>query len=75
MEALHAEIDEPKAFIAQLTEQIIELTRLPPSSTPRSPRPPASKAEERRDNQDAQDAQTAVAQALTGLKGFLHQGR
>ena len=28
MEARHAEIDEPKAFIAQLTEQIIELTKV-----------------------------------------------
>merc|ERR1719271_303657 len=74
VETLHAEIDEPKASIAKLTEEIAELTQAVAEIDKAVAEATKIREEEKAKNaetiKDAQDAQTAVAQALTVLKEF-----
>merc|ERR1740138_1339271 len=67
VEMLHAEIDELKASIAQLGEDLSELSKAVAAATEQRQK---EKAENELTIKDASDAQTAVAQALVVLKEF-----
>merc|ERR1719162_1309583 len=74
VEMLHAEIDELKASLAQLGEDLTGLSKqvaeLDTAMATATEQRQQEKAENTATIQDASDAQTAVAQALVVLKEF-----
>merc|ERR1719162_497910 len=74
VEMLHAEIDELKASLAQLGEDLTGLSKqvaeLDTAMATATEQRQQEKAENTATTQDASDAQTAVAQALVVLKEF-----